>query len=343
MQYSDSSETSLKTIILSVIDWSRFFFSKWVLLLAVIIVGSISGFLIHKMMPKLYAAETTFVLEEGNETNPLLSSLGLGSKSRGLFTSVDNIMWLYQSKVMLREVLLTRTKINGKEDLLINFFINENGILEDYPQYKSIKFTDTSNLGKDHNALLTASIGRIKKNYLVVDKISKTENGVSVRVISKVDVFSKAFNEVLVRTVNDYYVNSKVGKLQGEVDNVSKKLEAVKKELDQNMYGVAATIEEIPYPNPVIQTQTVPTKQKAIDVQVNTVIYTQLTQTLETLKLELSKSTPLINILDTPILPLPLDGLSRKTLMILGAAISFMLILIVLFCIRYYKMIMLSK
>jgi len=341
MQRPADSEISIKIVMLSLIEWVKYFLSKWVLFLSAVILGALIGFLIFKSSDKKFLAETTFVLEEGETANPLAATLGINTAGKGLFTSIDNIIWLYQSKAMLRNVLLTEVEINGKTDLLINYFLRESKMLKDYPQYKKTVFgTGKENNTIDHNAVINICIRKINKDCLELGTVPKTENGVSVKFTSKDPFLAKAFNETLVKNVNSYYINSKVGTLQQEIANMNRKLAAIRKELDQNIYDAASTAENTPYPNPNLQTFTVPTRKKTIDVQVNTAAYAQLIQSLETLKIELTKSAPLITIVDSPQLPLPLVGVSMIMHFILGGIIGFMIILLSLFLIRYFKMIM---
>ena len=51
----------------------------------------------------------------------------------------------------------------------------------------------------------------------------------------------------------------------------------------------------------------VPSVNRQVDVQANTAILTELVKNLELAKVDLRKETPLIQIIDTPILPLPFE------------------------------------
>jgi uncharacterized protein involved in exopolysaccharide biosynthesis len=53
----------------------------------------------------------------------------------------------------------------------------------------------------------------------------------------------------------------------------------------------------------------VPSVNRQVDVQANTAILTELVKNLELAKVDLRKETPLIQIIDTPLLPLPYEKL----------------------------------
>lgn len=341
MQTVAKNETSIKNILVALVEWLKYFFSKWIIISCVAVAGGLLGLLIFKTTDAKFAAETTFVLEEGEKSNPLIATLGIGGEGAGLFSNVDNIIWLYQSRNMLKRVLLTSVEINGKKDLIVNFFLKESDILSDYPDYQLIKFgVNSSNNSIEHNAIINMCVRKINSKYLELNTVKKTENGVSVKFEAKNPEFAKKVNDVLVNMVSNYYITSKIGRLQGEINNLESKIAAVRKELNNNIYDVASTVENTPYANPTLQTYTVPTKRKSIDVQVNTATYVQLTQSLETLKIELTKSTPLINIIDSPELPLPKVGLSLVMHIVLGIFIGLFGAILVLFSKRYYKLIM---
>ena len=83
-----------------------------------------------------------------------------------------------------------------------------------------------------------------------------------------------------------------------------------------------------------------PTKRKQVDVQANTAILTQLVANLELSKVSLRKETPLIQVIDRPILPLDKDRVSKKKSLLLGGFLAgFLTVLYLVFTSLYKKMI----
>ena len=72
----------------------------------------------------------------------------------------------------------------------------------------------------------------------------------------------------------------------------------------------------------------IPSSKRQIDVQANTALLTQLVTNLELARVALRKETPLIQIIDQPILPLKKDKLSKlKSLVIGGLIFNFIYII----------------
>jgi uncharacterized protein involved in exopolysaccharide biosynthesis len=72
----------------------------------------------------------------------------------------------------------------------------------------------------------------------------------------------------------------------------------------------------------------VPSAKRQIDVQANTAILTQLVTNLEMAKVTLLKETPLIQIIDKPILPLMKETVSRILCLLIGTGLGFFSIML---------------
>ena len=62
--------------------------------------------------------------------------------------------------------------------------------------------------------------------------------------------------------------------------------------------------------NPALNVRRAPVARNQVDVQANTAILTELVKQSELAKVTLRKETPLIQVIDKPILPLPLRNIS---------------------------------
>src|SRR5690606_10348005 len=68
------------------------------------------------------------------------------------------------------------------------------------------------------DGVITSFTNAIKSNELLIDKQDKNTSILQVEVTSPDEEFSKAFNENLVRQVNEFYVKTKTKK---SVDNIA--------------------------------------------------------------------------------------------------------------------------
>jgi uncharacterized protein involved in exopolysaccharide biosynthesis len=65
-----------------------------------------------------------------------------------------------------------------------------------------------------------------------------------------------------------------------------------------------------------------PSAKRQVDVQANTAILTELIKQVEMAKVTLRKDTPLIQIIDRPILPLPKERFGKAKGILLGGILA---------------------
>ncbi|PSK94441.1 lipopolysaccharide biosynthesis protein [Taibaiella chishuiensis] len=346
-------EMTMKELILNLKDWLAYLLRKWFIILPVIIIGAICGFFYSKNATIKYQANCTFVLDLGNNgggsAGGLASLVGMGDKTADLFNDVKNIVWLYTTRRMIENTLFTAVKDGkGKNRLLIDWFMEESKILKTtfkkYPEFANIKFVPGVNydsLNLVQSTLVGACVGTVSgAKYLQVSETKKTQNIVSVSFTSKDELFSKAFTETLVATVNKFYIETKTKKAREELAVLQAKADSFRNQMDASIYQTASAVDYTPNPNPMHSVLRVEPQKKQIDVQVSSTIYTQLMQNLELSKVSLAKATPLIQVVDSPSLPLNIITIGLVKGLALGILISAFLVIGTLVAMRYYKIIM---
>jgi uncharacterized protein involved in exopolysaccharide biosynthesis len=80
-----------------------------------------------------------------------------------------------------------------------------------------------------------------------------------------------------------------------------------------------------------------PSAKRQVDVQANTAILTELVKQTELAKVTLRKETPLIQVIDRPILPLPKEKFGKGKGILLGWGIISFFIIIVLISKRLFS------
>jgi len=347
-------EISVKELILNIRKWIMFIISKWMIILVFVVVGGIAGFLYAKSKETKYAAECTFVLDEGKSGGNALNNLSflgmdVGNASAGLFTSAKNIIWLYTSRLMLHQTLLTPVEYNGRKRLLIDIFLDENGLrrkMQEVPSLKSLTFkegTAMDSLTNEQSSIILSCIGMLKgKEYLKVSENSGADNIITVSFQSKDELFSKLFTETLVNKVNQYYIKTKTEKTNEEIRVLSRKADSTKAVLNAGMHQVASYIEDVPFPNPNRATLRVAPERKKVDVEATSAMYIELVKTLETRRMALAQETPLIQIIDGPVFPLDAIRPSAVRMGMVGAFLFGSIIIAVLIVVKWYKSILQS-
>ena len=110
--------------------------------------------------------------------------------------------------------------------------------------------------------------------------------------------------------------------------------DSIKNELSKSITKSAFATDQIYNLNLAHNVNGAPIKRNQIDVQTNTVILTQLLANLEISKITLRKETPLIQIIDSPFLPLDTDKSRRSIALLSGFMIALFLTCIYLYLSR---------
>jgi len=121
------------------------------------------------------------------------------------------------------------------------------------------------------------------------------------------------------------------------VDVLQRQVDSVKNTLNTAITGVAYEADNVYNLNPAFNIRVAPSKKKQIDVQANTAIYTNLVVQLELAKITLRKETPLIQLIDRPILPLEKQKLSKRNSSLIGGILAGILTIIYLIITQLIK------
>jgi hypothetical protein len=342
---AESDEISLQDLILKIGELWRYLLKRWIIILFAGILGGILGSTYAYFKKTIYKAELSFALEDDKSSGGglggalgLASQFGidLGAAGGGGAFSGDNLLLLMKSRSMVESALLTTQYVDKKEQTLAEYYISFKGLRngwENKPSLRTVKFlpnSDRSKFSLEQDSILGSIYNNIIKNNLSVDKIDKKLSVITVRVNSENEIFSKLFTEVLVKTVSDFYVDTKTKKSVQNVNILQRQTDSVRRELNSAINGVASSVDVNPNANPALQILRAPSQRRQVDVQANQAILTQLVANLEVSKVSLRKETPLIQVIDRPILPLEKDRIGRLTALVIGGGIGMFLVILAL-------------
>ena len=113
-----------------------------------------------------------------------------------------------------------------------------------------------------------------------------------------------------------------------------KQADSIRIELNNAISGVAEASDNTFNLNAALNIKRVPSSHRQVDVQANTAILTQLVTNLEMARVTLLKETPLIQIIDKPILPLKKEKLGYLKALVFGGGI-FSILFICVFILRF--------
>lgn len=322
-------EVSLKEIILRVRFCFKYLLLKWFIILPAILIGAIAGYLSSSKKKITYTAVCTFVVEGGQTAQPTglaaLLSGSAGGGDEGLFRG-GTLLSLYTTRLMLEKTLFSTVDSNGKKIQLIDWYLLIN---EQDKKWAEIPSSEKS-------ALLAGIIAKLANEYVSV----QSGSFVIVKVKSPDELFSKVFAEKLIETVNNFYVQTKTQKSLTNLRILQKQVDSLRLIMTQKMAGAAVAADANPNPNPALRVLSVPAQRRSVDAQATTSLYSGLVTSLETAKMEIRKETPLIQIIDRPILPLNKEAPDVKKGIIVGSMLAGILTIILLLLHLFYKKLM---
>ena len=339
-------EQGFKEIILKIKSLFDYFKSKWLIIVFVSLIGGVGGYIYAYYQKPMYTAALTFALEDEKSGGSaglsgalgLATSLGidLGTGAGGAFSGA-NLMELMKSRTLIEKALLN--DIPNTKQSLAESFIELTGLKKRFlgqENLKNISFKSdddrkTYSLQKDSVFGLMFESIIANGGYLSVSQKDKKISIITVEVKSSDEKFSKYFVESLVKEISEFYVETKSKKAKINVAILQKQTDSIRNELNSAITGVAMATDNVYNLNPALNIKRTPSTRKQVDVQANTAILTQLVTNLEMAKVTLLKETPLIQIIDKPIFPLKKTKVGKLKSLVIGAILSAMLVMLLLF------------
>lgn len=323
-------------------DLVVFLLSKWKLILLVSFIGALLGITYIYFKPISYKANITFVVEESKSATSALGGLAslagqfgvdVGGGGSGLLAG-DNVTLYFKSTSLAREVLLSPLNENPKNKLSVadryaevyelkEKWLNSSkvGKLVDFP----IDTLSSFNYTRLQDSLISVLISKILEKNFSVGKIDKKAGFIDVSATMYDETLAKRYVELLVEKAVRRYKYSKTERQRNTVELLQKRADSILNLLGQktaqsaSLQTSASTMDI----NPLYKTNTaVKVETTTRDKTILVTIFGEVTKNLELAKFTLSQETPVIQIVDKPILPLKND---RKSKLIFGAmfALSF--------------------
>ncbi|MFV5685821.1 Wzz/FepE/Etk N-terminal domain-containing protein [Flavobacterium sp. GB2R13] len=338
-----NDEISLKELIIKSKEWFSYLVSQWKIILLAGIVGAGLGLAYSFSKKPIYTATLSFALEDEKSGGGLGGALGLASSfgidlgggGGSIFTG-SNLTELFKSRSMVEQTLLSPVGSYDTGISLAEMYIQNKGWRDkwsDNPQFKDIQFLPNVKrkyLSRVHDSILGVIYEDLSKNGLSVGQKDKKIAIITIDVSSTNELFSKYFTEALVKEVSDFYITSKSKKARMNMDILERQTDSIRRELNGAITGVAVANDNTFMLNPALNVRRAPSARRQVDVQANTAILTELVKQTELAKVTLRKETPLIQVIDRPILPLAKERFGKVKGIILGGFLVGFLVLLLL-------------
>ena len=347
LKTGDDDDLNIKDVILKVKQWIIYFQSKWVFLLLMSLLGIIVGYVYGTTKDDKYVSTLTFALEDEKAASGLSDAMGLasslgfdlGTTAGGAFSG-GNLMELMKSRTLVEKALLNPISVTGKNISIADYYIKLTNLNKDWEKDDFLKkisfppFADRTVFTQKHDSILGVLYSQIAgpNGILSVNQKDKKISIISVEVKATDEILAKAFTESVVKEVSEFYIETRSKKAKNNVNILQHQVDSIRSELNAAISGVANLDDFTFNLNPAQNAKRSPSLKRQIDVQANTAILTQLVTNLEMAKVTLLKETPLVQIIDRPILPLTKEKANMLFLSIgggfLGIAIGFFIVFI---------------
>jgi hypothetical protein len=336
-----SGEITLKEVFEKAKDWFYYLIGEWKIILFVGIIGAAIGLTYSFIKKPVYTATLSFALEDEKSGGGLGGALGLASQfgldigggGGSIFTG-SNLTELFKSRSMVEHTLLSPVIRNDASISLAEMYIQNKGWRDkwnDNPKFKGIQFlpdTKRKYFTRVHDSILGVIYDDLSKNGLTVSQKDKKIAIISIDMISTNELFAKYFTEALVKQVSDFYVTSKSKKARMNMDILERQTDSIRRELNGAITGVAVANDNTFALNPAMNVRRAPSARRQVDVQANTAILTELVKQSELAKVTLRKETPLIQVIDEPILPLKKESFGTANGIVFGGSMAGFLVVL---------------
>ena len=309
-----NDEIRFKDVILKFTELKNDLLSKRRFILIISFLFTVLGVLYSIKKQTIYEAELNFVVEENiggagalGQYSGFASQFGidLGGGMSTTF-SEGNIIELLTSRRVVEEALLSEAHIDGKKELLINYYIDFNNYREKWiektPEIKTLVFDhDRSRFTLFQDSILALAWKNLAEDNIMVQS-GLESNIISVSCQSKNELFAKVLVEKLVSELIDYYTYTQTAKARHTLNFIQNRADSVFNELKSAEMSYARHRDSnfgVMRAEGLLEGL-----QLKREVEILNVMYSEIIKHLEISKVTLLNERPLINIIDSPRLPL---------------------------------------
>lgn len=337
---SFDDEISYSEIIQYLKNWIKYIKPRFIIVISISIIGGLIGVLYSSIQETKYSAKITFVVEDSKSSSSSLGGLAslagqfevdvAGTTGGGLFAG-DNILLYFKSPSLAREVLMSTFDTKSKR-VIADVYCDVYD-LKDKWKSKGIKKINFSSIISDsekrqRDSLLNLLVDDILKLRFNVFKTDKKGSFIDVVVTTDNELLSKVYCEKIVQKAVERYVLVKTQRQKITVDQLQSRVDSISYLLRQKTFSGASlqTSSSTMDINPLYKTNsTVAVETTVREKSMLATIFASVTQNLEMAKFTLSQETPVIQIVDSPILPLKEIKMSKVKTGLIFSFFSFAL------------------
>lgn len=321
----------------------RYLLSKWMIIVIFGLTGGALGLVIALITKPKYEANLSFaIIEESSGTSGLAAIAasygfgGLNSGNSGAFSG-ENLPEIIKSRRAIEQAFLTPIEIRGEKKNLIEVYLQFNKLHEKWQKSKNKELHNLKypvgqkrdSFSRTQDSILFDIYNKIiKSGALSVARKEINVGIINVDFTSKDELFSKLFVETLMAETSRFYSDTRTSQKRQNIATMQTTADSIKLLYESSLYK-SAGFSNINL-NTAMPYAAVPKIKQENNAQLYAAVYTEVLTNLETLKLDLARETPLVQIIDIPRLPLKKIRIGKAMGIVLGGIIGGLLIVIYL-------------
>lgn len=321
----ESKEISLKDVLKKIIEWTKYLFSKWLLIGVIVAIGAGLGYLYAYLSKPVYEASISFVLSNNTATSGglygLASQFGinLGGGGDDVFEG-DNIISLMKSRKMLQQALFKKTpeKISLVNMLAKDLKLDEGWQAQDRTKGAYPFPDDPAKMTMIQDSLFREVYEVVQQKMLDVSKPDKKLSVYAVTAKTGNEEFSYYLTKFVVDVTSKFYIDTKTSVARQNLSMIQNEADSIKRLLGGTITSAAAQTDLTFNLNPAYQVQRSGIQQSQVSAGALGEAYGEVLKNLELAKITLQKETPLYQVIDESTLPLKADKPSKLIMFIAG-------------------------
>ncbi len=338
IQHND--EISLKYFLFLVKSWWELLIINIRFILILALIGGALGGFIAKRSETQYISDFSLIVEgeSGGKANQYMRiaesfGLGLGEGSSNLLT-IENIKSLAFSKKIIYDALLSEININGKQMLLINYYINQFDVLKRFksiiknPTDFKIQKVQPFESSINEEIILNHVFRGLQKKAISISSPEATSL-LEIKIQSSDEQFSFWFSKCLSNSLYDFFItkikkveDSALKQIQLKCDSIEVVLKIKEQLLAELADKSLLTVKSAGRLNEM---------RVSRELNILNAMYVVNVKNLEIAKYSATNEKKVFDILDEPVLPLIKSSRSLPGfIVLLGGVFGFLALVFVL-------------
>ena len=346
-------QISPKSVVLRIFGLKDVFRRNWKLLLILTAIGGVIGFVydtMHKKKP-IYNATMLFNLGGGAPTSgfggdlgALAGALGMGqgTADANIFVG-DNFLIYAKSRPVVEKTLMKTDTINGKDTLLVNYYIRHSGIRdEEWEKSDTLRsfYFKKATKPEDYTKLEQLAMSDIYtriKTEMSVTLPERKSSFMELRCGMQDEMLAATFIDAHLKTIEEDYRRKQTKKSREMYDLLTNRADSLARLLSGTESRLANYMDQ--------NQQVVVAQGRIMESKLTrnstflTTLYYQALQSADNMRLSLIREAPLFTILEPVAFPLYRE-VKTPVGMQAGIALGLVLSLIIIFLRETYRSVM---